>query len=196
MRGLATAGPDAASLRCTAIQVAPSGDRLYLLADHNMQYWLHVWDIVATAGGYQAHEVPVRAMLPERLSSLALRPDGRVLAIGDYTGTVTLYDTRRWTVTSSIKPSEEAPGPLALTFSPDGRDLAVGTREGTILIWPADRPNPREPRLSLPGQRGIPTMVFDREGRRLASTARTDPLVEIWDLDLIRSELAKMGIAD
>ena len=197
LRGNGTAGPEAVGWRCYAVQVAPAGDQLYVLAENSTRNnTLHVWALDATTGGYQAREVPVTAPLPERFASIALRPDGRILAIGDHTGTVTLYDTRRWTVMGSIKPpTEEAQGSvLALAFSPDGRDLAVGTQQGTILIWPANKPGAKEPRLSLPGQRGmISSMVFDREGRRLASTARTDPLVEVWDLDLIRNELASAG---
>src|SRR4029077_4284122 len=94
--------------------------------------------------------------------------------------------------------SAEAEGlVLALAFSPDGRDLAVGTQQGPILIWPATTPTAREPRLSLPGHRGmISSLAFDHQGRRLASTAETDPLVEVWDLDLIQRELAGLGLAN
>ena len=137
--------------------------------------------------------------MPEGIFSLALRPDGAVLAIGDRSGTVTLVDTVRGTITGRIKPpSAEAEGLLvALAFSPDGRDLAVGTQYGTILIWTVSRPSPKEPRLRLPGNRGMITILaFDAHGRRLASAAGFDPLVEVWDLDLIRHELTRLGIAD
>ena len=70
LRGNGTTGPEAARVRCYAVQVAPAGDRLYLLADNNMQSILHVWALDATTGGYQAREVPVTAPLPERLASL------------------------------------------------------------------------------------------------------------------------------
>src|SRR5205823_3098957 len=139
-----------------------------------------------------ASEVPVTAGLPEGLTSLALRPDDAVLALGDRTGTVSFFDTRRLAVVGRIPPaSDEAAGlVLALAFSPDGRDLAVGTQQGTILIWPAQS-QPEEPRLTLPGHRGIiSSLVFDRQGRRLASTGGPDPLVEVWDLDQIHCELA------
>ena len=199
-RGNVATGAEAAGLRCHAVQIAPGGDRLFLLAeDGTRSNALHVWALDPTSRGYKAREVPVTAGFPEGLISLALRPDGAVLALGDRTGTVTLYDTQRWRVISRIKPpSAEAEGMvLALSFSPDGRDLAVGTQQGTILIWSLATPNPTEPRLGLPGHRGIITsLVYDRQGGKLASTAVSDPLVEVWDLDLIRLELARLGIAD
>jgi WD40 repeat protein len=195
-RGSTMTGADADGLRFREVQIAPGGDRLYLLDDNNT---LHVWALDSTSDGYQTRELPVTAGLPEGLTSLALRPDGAILALGDRTGTVSFVDTRRRTVVSRIRPvGAEADGFVtALAFSPDGRDLAVGTQQGPILVWPASSPVPTEPRLSLPGHRGmISSLVFDPQGRRLASAGRTDPLVEVWDLELIQRELTRLGLAN
>jgi WD40 repeat protein len=189
-------GADADGLRFREVQIAPGGDRLYLLADNNT---LHVWALDSTADGQQARELPVPAGLPEGLTSLALRPDGALLALGDRTGTVSFVDTRRRTLVGRIRTAgAEADGFVtALAFSPDGRDLAVGTQQGPILVWPASTLNPQVPRLSLPGHRGmISSLVFDPQGRRLASAGRTDPLVEVWDLELIQRELTRLGLAN
>src|SRR5262249_32009324 len=152
-----------------------------------------------TSEGHQTRVLPVTAELPEVIISLALRPDGAVLALGDRTGTVSLFDTQHQAVVGRIRSSSaEVDGYVtALAFAPDGRDLAVGTQQGPILVWPATQSDPKEPRLSLPGHRGmVSSLVFDPQGRRLASAGRTDPLVEVWDLELIQRELTKLGLAD
>ena len=189
-------GPDSDGLRFRQLQLAPRGDRLYLLAEN---YTLRLWALDASPAGCQAREIPVTSPLPEGITSIALRPDGAVLALGDRTGTVSLFDTRRGAVTGRIpRATDEAEGFVsALAFSPDGRNLAVGTHLGQILVWPANPSEPRDRRLSLPGHRDwISSLVFDQQGRRLASAGRTDPLVEVWDLDHIRHELAELGLPD
>jgi WD40 repeat protein len=195
-RGNATNGTDVGGLRFRSVQIAPLGERLYLLDEKSA---LHVWNLEAASRGYQAHEVAVRSPLPEGINSLALRPDGAVLVLGDRTGAVSLFDTRGLTVTDRIRPaSEQTEGIVtALAFAPDGRDLAVGTFEGRILIWPANTFHPKEPRLSLPGHHGlVSSLAFDAHGRRLASAVYNDPLVEVWDLELIQRELTRLGLAD
>ena len=100
--------------------------------------------------------------LAEVASSLALRRDGSVLAVGDRAGTVTLLDTDtpdRYV--ERIKPSSgeaESLLPLALAFSPDGTaHLAVGSRNrGRSRFWSIlAQPNQGLGfHLHLPGHRG------------------------------------------
>jgi WD40 repeat protein len=135
--------------------------------------------------------------------SSALSPDGAVLALGDRAEVVTLLDTTRPRVLGQITPPPGDPESFlgAMAFSPDGRDLAIGSQQGTIFVYSVDHAH--RPRLHLhlrlPGHRGLVThLVFDPQGQRLASGALTgvDSLVEVWDLDLIRRELQRRGLAD
>ena len=137
--------------------------------------------------------------LAEGASSLALRRDGAALAVGDRAGTVTLYDTVHATVLERIKPSigETESLVIALAFSPDGHDLAVGSQQGMISVWSVAAPAKPRLRLRLPGHKGLVTnLVFDSRGERLASAAGIEPLVEVWNLDLLQRELARLGLAD
>ena len=137
--------------------------------------------------------------MPDELTSLALRPDGSLLAIGDRTGTVTLLDTTRLNVLGRIKPpGEDAQGmSFALAFSPDGRHLAIYSPQGQILIWSVANPSDPQIALRLPGQRGMfPNVVFDPRGQRLASSsAGIEPMIEIWNLELIERELTRLGFS-
>jgi len=193
-----TTSADAPALRFHAVQIAPLGDRVYLIDQKGL---LHAWAIESTseAPQAQARELDWGVPLAEGASSLALRRDGAVLAVGDRSGTVTLLDTTRQTVLERIKPSsgEAESLLLALAFSPDGRDLAVGSQQGSISIWSIAQPKEARLRLRLPGHRGLVTsLVFDPQGRRLVSAAGIDPLVEVWDLDLLQRELMRLGLAD
>jgi eukaryotic-like serine/threonine-protein kinase len=180
--------------RFLAIQVAPRGDRLYLIDDKNH---LHTWALKMTPEAAQAEELTWMSIMPEGINSFALGPDGKVLAVEDKSGTVTLLDTTRLSVTSRIRPSSEetAGSSFALAFSPDGRELAVGRMQGPISIWNVAGPNPKGPTLRLPSNRPIILLAFDAQGRRLAS-AGFDTLVDVWDLDLIRHELTRLGIGE
>jgi serine/threonine protein kinase/WD40 repeat protein len=197
-----TIASNEAPLRFRAVQLSPGGERMYLIDQSGM---LHAWAIEGTADGprarsqVQARALDLAAPLAEAASSLALRRDGAVLAVGDRAGTVTLIDTRTRRVLERIKPSsgEVESLVLALAFSPDGHDLAVGSQQGTISIWAVARPARPRLRLRLPGHKGLVTnLVFDPQGRRLASATGFDPLVEVWDLELIQRELLRLNLAE
>ena len=122
-----------------------------------------------------------------------------MLAVGDRTGTVTLLDTTRRTILGRIKPSsgDGASLWLAMAFSPDGRELAVGSPHGKISVWSVASPTQPRLRFYLPGHGAITRLlVFDSQGRRLATAGLFDPLVEVWDLDLFQRELMRIGLTD
>jgi eukaryotic-like serine/threonine-protein kinase len=181
------------------VQLAPGGHRIYLI---DLTGHLHVWDIDGSPGDAELHAAERIPAFPplDPLSNLALRPDGAILAAGDRSGTVTLIDTARASVVASIKPSGDESETfyryIALAFSPDGRTLAVGSaQQGTISLYSLDPPRSPQLRLRLPGHHGlVANLVFDATGTRLATTAGNDPIVEVWDIDLIKRELVGMGL--
>jgi WD40 repeat protein len=181
-----------------AIQISPGGDRLFLI---DLTGRLRVWRIEASsaeATTVQAIEVSGVISPPDGGSGLALSRDGSILAVGDRSGTVSLLDAVRLRLLGQIgsRDSESKAPWMTLAFSPDGRELAVGSQLGTISIWSVEHPeNPRS-RLELPGHKGIVTsLAYDEHGRRLASAAGLDALVEVWDLGLIDRELERLGLA-
>ena len=111
--------------------------------------------------------------LSDGLSRIALSPDGKLLAIGDRTGQVSLLDASNFETIGLVrdvaKPNESF-WPPALTFSPDGRSLAVGSQQGTISLWSLEAPAHPHLRVHLPGHRGpVINLVYDPHGSRLAS---------------------------
>ena len=192
--------PEPTGARYLAAQLAPSGDRLFLIDDKGS---LRVWELETTSSEIRAHESPIEpGLLPESLSALALRPDGAILGVADRSGLVLLIHTRDLRVVGRLRPpSTEAEGfVFALAFSPDGQSIAVGSQQGAIYLWPLNPSNPKAPSLRLPGRHGpITSLVYDPTGRRLASSSGfsngTEPLIEIWNIEVIDQKLAEIGLA-
>ena len=88
---------------------------------------LHLWDIAT--GEERSFAIPLQA----RGSSMAISPDGRMLAWGDHDGTITLGERNGNQVRRRLK------GHLSyvrsLTFSPDSKTLASGGADTTALLW-------------------------------------------------------------
>ncbi len=65
--------------------------------------------------------------------SLALSPDGTVVAAGDSLGNITLRRVAdgAWLATLTV----HTRAIYSLAFSPDGRTLATGSNDGSIAVW-------------------------------------------------------------
>jgi hypothetical protein len=193
----ANGGGESGMISFRAMLLAPAGDRLYLLDQTGR---LRIWQLgtkTSDAKSVQATEVRGVLSPAEGASGLALSRDGSILAVGDRGGTVNLLDTKRLRLLGRLGSREsEATSPwVTLAFSPNGTELAVGSLLGTISIWSVARPEQPRLRLELPGHRGIVTsLAYDDQGRRLASSAGLEALVEVWDLDVIGRETERLGL--
>ena len=202
VRPAGATGVEAILPQFRAVQIAPGGDRLYLLEQQVQPTGnpLHVWGVEhpSPSAPPRARDLNWSLTLGDGAISLALRGDGALLAVGDRTGSVTLIDTSTHGVVGTIQPlNRDSENPwLSMAFSPDGQALAIGSWEGTIALWSVAQTRQPRLRFHLPGHRGpITNLAFDTQSRRLAS-ACTDPLVEVWDLELLDRELIRLGLAD
>ncbi len=129
-------------------------------------------------------EIPVPEIAPLRrapapAAAIALRPDGRVLAVGRYKE-VMLLDV------ADGKPLATLAGPgdlaRAVAFSPDGRRLVAAGgrpgRHGEIVLW--DDPGAGSARVVRGHRDTISDLAFSPDGMAIA-TSSYDKLITLWD---------------
>jgi WD40 repeat protein len=138
-----------------------------------------LWDLQAPVGDSltELRTIPCA----ERVTGLALSPDGRLLAIGQTNG-IALYDPATGTQAHSFKPTP-APVP-AVAFSPDSRHLvSAGASDPAIKVWDlAGEKPPFEIRhYSNPNS----SVAVSPDGRLIAAPGRDqaadEPTVKVWD---------------
>jgi WD40 repeat protein len=114
-------------------------------------------------------------------TSLAISPDGSLLASAEYAPEVRLWEvgTQR-----RLAPLRGHVGPvLSVAFSPDGRTLATAGQDRTVRLW--EVPSGRR-KATLTGHEGpVESVAFSGDGRRLASGSY-DKTVRVWDLSGLR----------
>ncbi len=159
-----------------AVASSPDGTRL-ATASHDVGFGAggstsmtcQVWDVSTGR--------PASPLLPHInwVAALAFRPDGNVLAVGDYSGAVYLRDVP----TGAHVGGPFYPGSIVgrLAFSPDGRVLAASTAKAPFqaVLW--EMPAGKVRGGPIPARGRIGQLIFSRDGTRLAlgsddSTAR------------------------
>jgi eukaryotic-like serine/threonine-protein kinase len=117
---------------------------------------------------------------PGVITRVAVSRDGHLLASGNSTGTVKIWDTQ----TKAKLHELEKHGRFirALAFSPDGRLLATGSENedsGIVKIW---NPATGKELMDLPGHASALTaLTFSPDGRFLATACQND-CVRVWDM--------------
>lgn len=105
-----------------------------LLATSGWDHAVRVW---TTADGAQLSEL---RLSPKTIPAevLAFSPDGRLLAVAEPNGRLSILDSRRLKPTATLDlaraPGLEGAVPRALIFAPTGSTLYVGTGRGSIAI--------------------------------------------------------------
>lgn len=158
--------PDGGAL----ISIAPDSIRLWRVSDGSM---------IASHSSFWGY-------------SIALSPDGKVLAIG-YEKLVWLLNSQDMSVIGRL----EGPGNyiLSLAFTPDGDRLASAALDGTVRLWQVSNGALLQ---DLESDKPITALTFDHDGHILAGSS---PLgsIRLWRPDdgaLIQEWNAELDAAD
>lgn len=117
----------------------------------------------------------------ETISSLALSPNGTVLAAGLKDGTVLLWQVANWEPRELAVLKGHRGQVTALAFSNDGRELASGGEDRTVRLWNMTSPQPRETKTLRGHGLSVTALAFSPDSRRLASGS-ADRTVRLWDI--------------
>jgi serine/threonine protein kinase/WD40 repeat protein len=154
------------------------------------------WLAAGTWGGtgVKVWNVPKRRLeceLPFPGSArVAFSPDSKLLAAS---GTkYEVWQAGSWRRLYEVRKPDSENAPGAMLFSPDNRWLAVIERGHEIVLLEAAT-GIELARLRSPQQTGITALCFSADASKLLAL-QTDQSLQIWDLSVMRRELAALGL--
>ncbi|MEV6546339.1 hypothetical protein [Streptomyces sp. NPDC051665] len=156
-------------LSATHLAVRPDGNRL--VGDNRT--------MGLPSGKVTGHDM----VTGQEIGALAFSRDGSLLAAGDQTGRVALWDGdvhQRAGLLANVFPTplDDAQNPEAITalaLSPDGHTLAVGGDTGTLQLWDTATLQPLGGPLTTPGD-AIDSLAFSADSRMLYASSAHVPL--------------------
>jgi RNA polymerase sigma factor (sigma-70 family) len=161
-----------------SLAFAPNSKRLAIGCSGEEERWdgwaadqVRLWDVVR---GVEVRRFEGVGQL--FVTSVQFSPDGRLLAAGNWDGSIELWDALtgrlRWRGTAPI-------GGQRIAFSPDGRMLASTGHEGFVCLWEAATGAARRRWKGHLG--GNVAVAFAPDGRTVA-TGGMDTTVLLWDV--------------
>ena len=135
------------------------------------------------------------------MHSMALSPDGNILASGSEDTTIRLWDMHTGEHKKTLNGHTHRV--YSVAFSPDGKTLASGSEDNTIRLWDTDT---GETKMVLAGHtgefegfqggpfsfEGVKSVTFSPDGKTLASGGG-DRVIHLWDTDTGKSKMTLIG---
>jgi WD40 repeat protein len=109
----------------------------------------------------------------------AFSRDGRLLALSDASGTITIRDTGSW---RPLERLTHPGGATSVAFSKDGKQVFSAGYDGLVREW--ERPGGRLLRTFNGAKGALWTMDVSPDGKQLAA-AGEDAVIRIWSLDSV-----------
>jgi Tol biopolymer transport system component len=111
------------------------------------------------------------------LTSVAVSPDGKRLAVGSDDNSVCALDAPTGRVLMMAQGHRGAV--TAVAVSPDGKQLATGSADNSVQVW--DMPTGRALMRLQGHNKGVECVAFSPDGKTLASGGQ-DKVVRLWDV--------------
>jgi WD40 repeat protein len=149
---------------------------------------VRVWD--ANTGAL-VKELSARDGDSEATATVVFSPDGRYLVtsiISEYC----FWEVGAWTLARRIPQHPDNDFPAAMAFTRDGKIFAGTHSRNVVRLFDAATGNVLAD-LEAPNSSEVTSISFNHDGTQLAACESRDAL-RIWDLRLIRKQLADMGL--
>jgi WD40 repeat protein len=125
------------------------------------------WEPVQTLAGHT-----------DDVLSVAISPDGRIIASGSVDNKIILWDVARGTRIQTF--AGHTADVSSVAFSPDGRTLASGSFDDTIILWDVASGTAIQ---TLSGHTAdVSGVAFSSDGHTLASSGSSDKTIILWDI--------------
>lgn len=110
--------------------------------------------------------------------AVAVCPDNQILASGDESGTIKLWDLNTGEEICSLYGHSKSSWVCAVTFSPDGQMLVSGSNDKTIKLW--DWRTGQQIRNFSGHTDHVKTVAISSEGQ--IASGSNDKTIKVWDL--------------
>ncbi len=117
------------------------------------------------------------------IMSVAITPDGKLLATGDVDGEIRLWQVANGQLLFTHH--AHADWVFSVAFSPDGKTLASGSADQTIKLWDISNLDNIQQIITIEGEQGhtnwVRSVAFSPDGKILASGS-VDATVKLWNV--------------
>ncbi|MDE0400033.1 MAG: sigma-70 family RNA polymerase sigma factor [Candidatus Poribacteria bacterium] len=135
------------------------------------------------------------------MHSMALSPDGDILASGSEDTTIRLWDMHTGAHKKTLNGHKHRV--YSVAFSPDGKTLASGSDDNTIRLWNVDTGETERILTGHAGEfegvdngpssvEGVKSVAFSPDGKTLASGGG-DNVIHLWDIGTGKSKMTLVG---
>ena len=134
------------------------------------------------------------------MHSMALSPDGNILASGSEDMTIRLWDMHTGEHKKTLNGHTHRV--YSVAFSPDGKTLASGSDDNTVRLWDVDTGETERILTGHAGEfdvnngqfsvEGVKSVAFSPDGKTLASGGG-DNVIHLWDIRTGKREMTLIG---
>ena len=135
------------------------------------------------------------------MHSMALSPDGDILASGSEDMTIRLWDMRTGAHKKTLNGHQHRV--YSVAFSPDGKTVASGSDDNTIRLWNVDTGETERILTGHAGEfegvdngpssvEGVKSVAFSPDGKTLASGGG-DNVIHLWDIGTGKRKMTLTG---
>ncbi len=173
---LCTVGNDAAPQRLAdstskSLTFSRDGQRLALISNEHEVLQIDVQSLVPVADAID--------LSPNVITSLAYSPDNQLIAIGDRSANVHLWQLAP---TRPIRTLTGHQGPiLDLAFSDDGQILATASEDAQILLWNLSEEVPPTPTALGGSVTPVTAIAFQPASRHILASGSEDGVLTFWN---------------